>query len=303
MKSSIDGRPWSRWVCSSRKSLDGIRRVAECGGGYECENPTCPYLKSYKHRNQVQFKSVPPQVVCSCCGYSAKKVNCTARKIWEFPNNVNYVLVYHYGTHSCTAIKPALDVSGEVRKFFTENTSAKPSQCAYESLKSTFNENKDVEEVYKKAEGFVNYKKLQNVKQNVLETINPLGHSFDAVATIKQSADKVDKYLIYGAEDGRISKNQVGTYVFRTSLEKVEMMYQMQFETDGVLSQQHCFLDAEHDRVHKFKTINLSVEHPTLKELVTLASMDCVGENTDTLCEFWSQVNSVSFEIYLFQSQ
>lgn len=31
------------------------------------------------------------------------------------------------------------------------------------------------------------------------------------------------------------------------------------------------------------KTINLSVQHPTIKEMVTIASMDCEQENTGTL--------------------
>ena len=127
---------------------------------------------------------------------------CFARKIWEFPNDASHVLVYHYGTHKCTAIKPSIDVSSEVNKFFKENSSAKPSQCAYEFLKATLHDTKDVKDVYEKAQGYPAYKKLQNVKQKVVENINPLGHSFDAIATIKEAADKVDKFLIFRAEDG-----------------------------------------------------------------------------------------------------
>lgn len=173
MQSSVDGRPWGRWKSSSRKNLNGTRRVAECGGTYECVNVACPYFKTYWHKNTVQFQKLPPEVVCSCCGYSAKPIKCLARKIWEFPDGASHVLVYHYGTHKCTAIKPSIDVSSEVTKFFKDNSSAKPSQCAYESLKTTLHETKDVEEVYKKAKGYADYKKIQNVKQKVLESINP----------------------------------------------------------------------------------------------------------------------------------
>lgn len=293
MQSLADGRPWGRWKCSSRKNLNGTRRVAECGGTYECVNLACPYLKTYGHKNNVQFKKLPPEVVCSCCGYSVKPMVCFARKIWEFPDGASHVLVYHYGTHKCTAIKPIIDVSSEVNKFFKENSSPKPSQCAYESLKATLHDTKDVKDVYEKAQGYADYKKLQNVKQKVVESINPLGHSFDAIATIKEAADKVDKFLIFHAEDGRLSGSE-NTFVFRSSREKVEMMYQMQRGSGSSLAEQYCFLDAEHDRVQKMKTINLSVEHPALKELVTLASMDCQSESTNTLSEFWSQVNSVS---------
>lgn len=293
MQSSVDGRPWSIWKSSSRKNLNGTRQVAKCGGTYKCINLACPYLKTYGHKNTVQFKKLPPEVVCSCCGYSAKPIECLARKIWEFQDGASHVLVYHYGTHTCTAIKPSIDVSSEVTRFFKENNSAKPSQCAYESLKNTLHETKNVEEVYKKAQGYADYKKIQNVKQKVVESINPLGHSFDAIATIKEAADKVDKFLIFSAEDGRLSGGE-NTFVFRSSLQKVEIMYQMQRGSGSSLAEQYCFLDAEHDRVQNMKSINLSVEHPALKELVTLASMDCQSESTNTLSEFWSQINNVS---------
>lgn len=42
------------------------------------------------------------------------------------------------------------------------------------------------------------------------------------------------------------------------------------------------------------KTINLSIQHPVLKECVTLASLDCMTESTETLCKFWKELNSVS---------
>lgn len=177
--------------------MNGTRQVAECGGMYECVNLACPYLKTYRHKNNVQFKKLPPEVVCSCCGYSVKPIACFTRNIWEFPDGASHVLVYHYGTHKCSAIKPSIDVSSEVNKFFEENSSAKPSQCAYESLKATLHDTKDVKDVYEKAQGYADYKKLQNVKQKVVESIDPLGHCFDAIATIKEAADKVDKFLIF----------------------------------------------------------------------------------------------------------
>lgn len=121
----------------------------------------------------------------------------------------------------------------------------------------------------------------------------PLGHSFDAKATIKEAADKMDKFLIFSAEDGRLSRGE-NTFVFRSSREKVKMMFEMQRGSGGPWEEQYCFLDAEYDWVQKMKTINLSVEHPALKERVTLASMDCQSESTNTLSEFWSKVNNVS---------
>ena len=81
-----------------------------------------------------------------------------------------------------------------------------------------------------------------------MENINPLGHSFDAIATIKEAADKVGKFLIFRAEDGSLSGSE-NTFVFRSSREKVEMMYQMQRGSGSSLAEQYCFLDAKHYRV------------------------------------------------------
>ena len=45
------------------------------------------------------------------------------------------------------------------------------------------------EEVYSEAKGLTNLKKIQNIKQKVVKEINPVGHSFDALAKIKDATD------------------------------------------------------------------------------------------------------------------
>ncbi|CAB3995478.1 Hypothetical predicted protein, partial [Paramuricea clavata] len=82
------------------------------------------------------------------------------------------------------------------------------------------------------------------------------------------------------------------TAVFRSSKEPVEIAAQMQRGNGNPLGDEFCFIDAEHDKVKGMKTINLSVQHPVLKECVTIASMDCTSESTETLCEFWRQLNN-----------
>ena len=98
-----------------------------------------------------------------------------------------------------------------------------------------------------------------------------MGHSFDALAKIKEATDKYDPYLLWKVKDGRLDGS---TIVFRTSKEKLEIAVQMQLGSQHSLEEEDCFLDAEHDRVKGMKTINLSVLHPTIKEIVTIASME-----------------------------
>lgn len=294
MSSSKDGRPWNTWHSSKRSGFTGTRRVASCGGTYECKSQRCPYFQSYGKPNKVQFKKVSEKIVaCSCCGYEADSVPCPAKKVWEF--NDKTVLVYHCSKHTCVAKKVLLDITEEATKFFHENTYAKPSQFPYERLRGMMKEGKSLDEVYAEAKGLANLKKIQNIKQKVIQQDNPVGHSFEALAKIKESSDRIDKYLLWSVEDGRVSQSKL-TAVFRSSKERIQIASQMQRGDIHPLGSEYCFLDAEHNKVKDMKTINLTVQHPVLKECVIIASMDCMTESTQTLCKFWRELNNVSDE-------
>lgn len=155
-------------------------------------------------------------------------------------------------------------------------------------------EGKTVAEVYDSASAMADLKKIQNIKQKVISAVNPVGHSFEALAKIKEASDLKDKYLLWKVQDGRLCESKTSV-VFRSSKERLDTAVFMQRGGQHPLSEEFCFLDAEHDKVMGMKTINLSVQHPTIKEMVTIASMDCEQENTETLCEFWRQLNEVSF--------
>ncbi|XP_074613608.1 uncharacterized protein LOC141873495 isoform X3 [Acropora palmata] len=81
------------------------------------------------------------------------------------------------------------------------------------------------------------------------------------------------------------------TIVSRMSREKLEMAAQMKMGSQHLLEEENCFLDAEHDRMKGMKNINLSVLHLTIKEIVSIASMECETESTETLCDFWKCLN------------
>ncbi|XP_015760735.1 PREDICTED: uncharacterized protein LOC107339901 isoform X3 [Acropora digitifera] len=86
------------------------------------------------------------------------------------------------------------------------------------------------------------------------------------------------------------------TIVLRMSREKLEIAVQMKMGSQHLLEEENCFLDAEHDRMKGMKNINLSVLHLTIKEIVTIASMECETESTETLCDFWKCLNEVCNE-------
>lgn len=269
--------------------FSGIRRVASCSGTFECMNVNYPYLASFKKRNKVNFKRKEKNsAYCGSCGYEAQPIHCYAKKVWEF--GASRVTVFYCGEHTWTAIKPKPDISDKASQFFKTNSSAKPCQFPYETLRCSFKDGKSVEEIYDEAKDLTDLRKIQNVKQKVLQEMNPIGHSFDALGKIKEATDKYDPYLLWKVHDGRLAINKM-TALFRTSREKLEVAVQMQRGLP--LSEEVFFLDAEHDRVKGMKTINLSVQHPTLNEMVCIASMECITESSETLSAFWDFLNQV----------
>jgi hypothetical protein len=188
--------------------------------------------------------------------------------------------------------KREVDIKKAATTFFQKNTAAKPSQFPYQHLRGMLKEGRSIEDIYEEADGMANLKKIQNIKQKVIQQDNPVGHSFEVLAAIKEASDVKDKYLLWSVKDCTVADI---TAVFRSSTERLEITKQMQRnESEHPLSSEFCFLDAEHDKVKGLKTINLSVQHPLLKECVTIASMNCLTESTESLCEFWKQLNSVS---------
>jgi len=225
MRSSQDGRPWGKWVTSSRVEFDGQRRTASCSGTYQCHNSRCPFLHSYSKANKVNFKKKGKEdITCSCCGYEATQVQCPARKVWEF--HKDFVIVYHYGNHSCEAKTVDKSIRDDAAEFFRANTSAKPSQYPYERLRKMLKEGSNVSDVYQSACSMANLKDIQNIKQKVVTETNPVGHSFEALAKIKEETDKFDKYLLWKVQDGRLNDGM--TVVFRSSKERIETAALMQ---------------------------------------------------------------------------
>ena len=64
-------------------------------------------------------------------------------------------------------------------------------------------------------------------------------------------------------------------------------------DSEGILSKEYCFMDAKHNRCPGFKTFSIHVYHPMLRRLITLATMECEDETTDTLTKFWVLFNEV----------
>lgn len=79
-------------------------------------------------------------------------------------------------------------------------------------------------------------------------------------------------------------------YSFRT---QANIALSMDRHGEGILNKEYCFMDVKHNRCAGFKTFSIHVYHPLLRRVITLATMECENETTDTLTQFWMLFNEV----------
>ena len=102
-ESAKDGRPWTNIKESKISNFSGDRYMNTCAGLYECHNRQCPHLMQHKKINRRQFTQ---KVVCKSCATLSSRSLYEARKIWEFSEDSNTVIIKHFGLQSCSPIKP-----------------------------------------------------------------------------------------------------------------------------------------------------------------------------------------------------
>ena len=164
---------------------------------------------------------------------------------WCYELFINFRLSVHLRVESAGAvtIKIFRKIMFDFKRIIHQtNSASKPSQFPFECLRRSLHDGKTIEEVYSEAKGLTNLKRIQNIKQKVVKEINPVGHSFDALAEIKEATDKYDPYLLWKVKDGRLDGS---TIVFRRSRGKLEIAVQMQLGSQHSLEEEDCFLDAD----------------------------------------------------------
>ena len=127
------------------------------------------------------------------------------------------------------------------------------------------------------------------MKKQVVKDLNPMGTSFDEVARLKEKTDTRDQFLIYMCNNGKL--NNKASYVFKSSKLKMQMAANMDRSCDHPLSKEYCYIDGKAGRCKGFITLTLSVYHPVLRHLVSLAVMECEGENTESVSMLLQFIN------------
>ena len=83
--------------------------------------------------------------------------------------------------------------------------------------------------------------------------------------------------------------------MFKTSSKCLELAVKMdQNQPEGersILSFEHTYMDAMHNRVNGYKTLTLWMYHPGMQHVLNLAIMECERENTEMISLFLEKFN------------
>ena len=290
-------RRWWYMRTSSKKGLVGYRRVGTCNGSWECVNESCSYLSTEGKRNNWHFEFRNSTRCCYSCGTLVSQVPCGARKLVQFSLGSEIAQVYHIGIHKCT-LKPETSDNAS----YTKQWVLKYPGMSFKDLKSTVirylldqGDNEGAEQaVYK----ITNKAYKTNVRQHGIQgldmEVSP--QSIEAVAELKKGSDKVDPLHIYKLNNSAM--NGEPDYGMKSSSTMLEIALDM--DQDGppnVLQNEDAFFDGSHSRCTDFISLALWVNHPSMRRVLRLVSMEVRSESTENLIIFWQLFNEMLIKV------
>ena len=258
-----------RWFQMSRSSVSDpqcIRRVGKCGGSLMCRNNSCSYLSTQGHRNTSKFMFSNGLRVCHSCGYCLTNTKCFARKLVEFREDEGYVHVAHIGVHTCCLKPNRKKYDARIRQEIENNTTLPPKKLKLKLMKEKVSEG-DIEEAKEIAKILYDNRSVKTLRREILMAKDALPpNSMEAVAGIKETADKSDPMYIYKINSCSMNPDYPD-FVFKTSKLMMEIAMQMdQSGPENALQDEMCFFDGAHSRVTAFVALAAWVLHPSIKE-------------------------------------
>ena len=281
-KNLKDGRHWGKLNASRKKGTIGDRYLQICQGSFQCENTECPHVIQFGRINKLQFT---PQGKCKSCGIFSKRKHCGARKYSEFSRD-GIATVKHFGIHSCSPKKrrPKSDENE-----FKKRPYVKPSQMRIEVLGDMIRSGENIDDIETKAE------ELMDRKANAREKQKAKGSSeFSLLDNLRKRYGKNDRFHIYRMNNSEWNRHP--TYIFKTSNVTLNILKQMSRDGDHFMSNSPSYLDAKVNRVKNMSTYTLSTYHPLLRKHISLAIMECDGENYNNCKTFFETLNEALFD-------
>ena len=286
-------RHWFYMRTSSRTGLHGIRKVGSCKGSWQCVNTSCSFLKTEKKPNWWHFEYRGGTRSCYSCGTFAQQIPCGARKLIQISYIGEYAEVFHIGEHNCT-LKPEVKSDTEYTKHWVERYPG----VSFKKLKSTviqhLLDSGDSEEAENAAYRITTqaFHKIRRDMAGDPDTEPVEVQSIRAVALLKKTSDKIDPLHIFKLNDSGM--NNQPDYVMKSSSKILTVALQM--DQDGEqnpLQEEDAFFDGCHSRCTDFISLGLWVQHPSMRCLLRLASMEVKSESTENICLFFKLLNEM----------
>ena len=101
----------------------------------------------------------------------------------------------------------------------------------------------------------VSKRKISYAKEKINKHAQPCGHNFEAIVHFKEYCDKQEKFYIYKVNDRR-GNPDVASFVFKTSVEKLQIALNMNRDENTPLNSEFCFFDGKHNRCRGFYYID-----------------------------------------------
>ena len=190
---------------------------------------------------------------------------------------------YHIGYHTC---KPKIVNERQtdvVAKAIAVDPTVKPAiqgNVVMTMMRQRLPWNEIKKSVYK----LTDKKAISNEKVKQKKLLQPQGVSFAAVKEYKEYTDTEDKLLVFTVDENK-------QIVFKTSKKKLLVAHEM-CTAGNLLAKEFCCFDGKVKRTSNFTTLTASVYHPVLQKQISLATMECVTEDTSSVELFWREFNN-----------
>ena len=294
---SEDGRPCRTWFTTTRRGFRGTHRRANCSGSKLCTSQTCPFYQEHGGPNTVHFRKDNGHYTCFSCESIAEHKPCAAVKAWEYHENLQSVVVYHVGQHTCIC-KPRASNRQEVQEAIRKHPTLTPVQVSNtECVDYLACDDDDFswQQLDRIMDNLVDTCSVQYARQKHRQQHEPCGVNFDALSLLKAQCDKHDKYLIHRLNSRAMSNT--ASYVFKSSRLMAEMALSMDRDGKKFLSEEYAMVDDKHNRCRDFKAFALWTYNPAMRKLIRLAIMDVEEENSDNLSTLWLLFNEMLQEV------
>ena len=286
-------RRWFYLRTSSKTGLNGIRKVGTCKGSWQCTNTSCSFLRTEKKPNTWHFDYRGGSRACYSCGTYAQQLPCGARKLVQMAYGSEYAEVYHIGKHNCT-LQPELvsDIDYTTRwvQRYPGISHKELKSAVIQHLLDTGNPEEAEKAAYR-----ITTQAYRKVKRD-LAVDTPEQHvetqSLEAVAELKKGSDQLDPLHIYKINSKAM--NNQPDYVMKSSSKilKVALMMDQDAE-DNPLQKEDAYFDGCHSRCTGFISLGLWVQHPSMRRVLRLASMEVRSEATEDIAIFFKLFNEM----------